>query len=77
MQAVTELLKQTGGVVRIGIQSMKANMKTPPQAATRASEAELGDYCRVVRTIETADGEGAAMSQVLARAASIWMEEAV
>jgi DNA-binding FadR family transcriptional regulator len=74
-----ELLRQMGGLVRVGIKSMKATMRPQPNALPHASEADLGDYGRVVRAIDTADGEAAraAMTQVLTRAASIWMEEAV
>jgi DNA-binding FadR family transcriptional regulator len=73
-----ELLRQMGSVVRVGIKSMKATMRAQPQSLPRATEAELADYGRVVRAIETADGDGArtAMSQVLARTSN-WMEEAV
>ncbi|KMZ11763.1 Transcriptional regulator, GntR family [Candidatus Burkholderia humilis] len=74
-----ELLRQMGSVVRVGIRSMKASMRAQPPILPRTSEAELGDYGRVVRAIEVMDADGArmAMSQVLARSASIWMEEAV
>jgi DNA-binding FadR family transcriptional regulator len=74
-----ELLRQMGSVVRVGIKSMKAGLRAQPQALSRASEAELADYGRVVRAIEIADGDGArnAMQQVLTRAASLWVEEAV
>jgi DNA-binding FadR family transcriptional regulator len=74
-----ELLRQMGSVVRVGIRTMKASMRAQPQITPRTSEAELGDYGRVVRAIEVMDADGArlAMSQVLARSVSIWMEEAV
>jgi DNA-binding FadR family transcriptional regulator len=74
-----ELLRQMGGIVRVGIRSMKATMRAQPQALPRVSDAELGDYGRVVRAIEITDSDGAraAMTQVLSRNQSIWMEEAV
>jgi DNA-binding FadR family transcriptional regulator len=74
-----ELLRQMGSVVRVGIRSMKASMRAQPAILPKTTEAELGDYGRVVRAIEIADGDGAraAMSQALTRTASIWMEEAV
>ena len=73
-----ELLRQMGSVVRVGLRSINA-ARAQAQTSQRATDAEVGDYGRVVRAIEVADGEGAraAMSQVLARAASNWMEEAV
>jgi DNA-binding FadR family transcriptional regulator len=74
-----ELLRQMGSVVRVGIRSMKSSMRAQPPILPRTSDAELGDYGRVVRAIEVLDADGArtAMSQVLARSASTWMEEAV
>jgi DNA-binding FadR family transcriptional regulator len=74
-----ELLRQMGSVVRVGIRTMKSTMRAQPQTMPRTSEAELGDYGRVVRAIETADGDGArsAMTQLLTRSQSIWMEEAI
>jgi DNA-binding FadR family transcriptional regulator len=74
-----ELLRQMGSVVRVGLRAMKTAARVQPQALPRASEAEVSDYGRVVRAIEIADSEGArtAMSQVLARSASTWMEEAI
>lgn len=74
-----ELLRQMGGVVRIGVKTMKAAMRSQPHALQRVPEAQLGDYGRIVRAIETNDAEGAraAMSQVLARCTSLWIEETV
>jgi DNA-binding FadR family transcriptional regulator len=74
-----ELLRQMGSVVRVGIRSMKVSLRAQPQTLPRASEAELAEYGRVVRAIDTADGDGAraAMTQVIARTTSIWVEEAV
>ncbi|KND55884.1 hypothetical protein BPUN_1473 [Candidatus Paraburkholderia kirkii] len=56
---------------------MKAALRTQPNALPRVPESQLDDYGRVVRAIETSDGDGAraAMSQVLARTASLWIEE--
>ncbi|WP_250493420.1 FCD domain-containing protein [Caballeronia sp. GAWG1-1] len=70
-----ELLQQMGCVVRVGIRAMKATVRTQ----TVSTDAQLGDYGKVVRAIETVDSEGArsAMSQVLSRAASVWLEETV
>ena len=72
-----EMLRQMGSVVRVGIRTMKAALRTQPHALPRVPDSQLGDYGRVVRAIETADGDGArtAMSQVLSRTASIWIEE--
>jgi len=74
-----EILRQMGSVVRVGIRTMKATMRAQPHALARVPESQLGDYGRVVRAIETADGQGArtAMSQVLGRTASMWVEEPV
>lgn len=72
-----ELLRQMGGIVRVGIRTMKAALRTQPHALPRVPELQLGDYGKVVRAIDTSDSEGArtAMSQVLAHTASLWIEE--
>jgi DNA-binding FadR family transcriptional regulator len=73
------MLRQMGCVVRVGIKTMKASLRTQPHALPRMPEVQLGEYGRVVRAIETSDGDGArvAMTQVLARNMSLWMEETV
>ncbi|SPB13291.1 GntR family transcriptional regulator [Caballeronia novacaledonica] len=72
-----EVLRQMGSVVRVGIRTLKAALRAQPHALPRVPDSQLGDYGRLVRAIETADGDGArtAMSQVLARTASLWIEE--
>ncbi|SAK57875.1 GntR family transcriptional regulator [Caballeronia pedi] len=72
-----ELLCQMGSVVRVGIRTLKAALRSQPHPLPRVPESQLGDYGRLVRAIETADGDGArnAMSQVLTRTASLWVEE--
>ena len=72
-----ELLRQMSSIVRVGIKTMKAALRTQPHALPRVPDSQLGDYGRVVRAIETADGDGArtAMSQVLSRTAALWIEE--
>lgn len=72
-----EVLRQMGSVVRVGIRTMKAALRNQPHALPRVPDSQLGDYGRLVRAIETADGDGAraAMSQVLSRTASLWIEE--
>ena len=74
-----EVLRQMGSVVRVGIRTMKAALRTQPHALPRVPDSQLGDYARVVRAIETSDRDGArtAMSQVLARTAAQWIEETV
>ncbi|SAL60710.1 GntR family transcriptional regulator [Caballeronia peredens] len=72
-----ELLRQMGSVVRVGIKTMKAALRTQPHALPRVPESQLADYGRVVRAIEANDADGAriAMSHVLAGATSLWIEE--
>ncbi|WP_250453482.1 FCD domain-containing protein [Caballeronia sp. ATUFL_M2_KS44] len=74
-----EVLRQMGSVVRVGIRALKASVRMQPHALARVTESQLSDYGRVVRAIDTADGNGArlAMSQVLGRTASMWVEEPV
>ncbi|WP_244816179.1 FadR/GntR family transcriptional regulator [Caballeronia sp. Lep1P3] len=74
-----EILRQMGSVVRVSIRAIKGLLRAQPNTLSRVPESQLGDYGKVVRAIEAADGEGAssAMSQVLGRTAAMWVEEAV
>lgn len=74
-----ELLRQMGCVVRIGIKTMKAALRLQPHALPRVPESQFGEYGRLVRAIELNDSDAAreAMTQVLARSASLWTEELV
>lgn len=74
-----EILRQMGSVVRVGIRTIKATLRTQSQGVVRMPESQISDYGRVVRAIEMIDAESArsAMSHTLERTASMWIEEAV
>ena len=68
-----ELLRQMSCVVRVGLRAMKPIVH--PHAL--AHESHLGQYARVLRAIEACDADGAraAMTALLAQAATRLMEE--